>query len=135
MFIVTAVDCSVIFLLPAEPVIISLTASDPQPTEGDDIFLDCRVAGTPSPSVEWRVIPEGTTDPVDVIFSNRILETTVDNGLIHRLQINDVEVEDSGRYLCIASNTAGEVVLDQLIEVRGKSTPSVSCNTTDSRHQ
>ena len=116
-----------IFLLPAEPVIVSLTASDPQPTEGDDIFLDCRVAGTPSPAVEWRVIPEGTTDPVDVVFSSRILETTVDdNGLIHRLRINEIETGDSGRYQCIASNTAGEVELDQLIEVRGKSTPSVS---------
>ena len=118
-----------IFLLPAEPVIISLTASDPQPTEGDDIFLDCRVAGTPPPGVEWRVIPEGTNDSVGVVFSTRILETTVDDdGLIHRLQINEVVMGDSGRYQCIASNTAGEVELDQLIEVRGKSTPSVSCD-------
>ena len=112
-----------IFLLPAEPVIISLTASDPQPTEGDDIFLDCRVAGTPPPGVEWRVIPEGTNDSVGVVFSNRILETTVgDTGLVYRLQINDVDTGDSGVYQCIASNTAGEDDQDQLIEVKGKLT-------------
>ena len=60
---------------------------------GDTIILQCAAVGFPTPDVKWQ-----DSD----MFSNRIVVYT--NGT---LVINNATVNDSGKYICLASNTAG----------------------------
>ena len=60
---------------------------------GDNIILQCTANGFPTPDVNWQ-----DSD----IFSKRVVVYT--NGT---LVINNATVNDSGKYICLASNIAG----------------------------
>ena len=66
---------------------------------GESAFIDCRVAGQPVPTVEWRKTDdEAITDGEKyVIHDNNTLEITSFTDL------------DDGSYYCIATNTNGTV--------------------------
>ena len=65
---------------------------------GTDIVLGCDLSGAPFPMVTWS--RDGATLDLDD-------ERIVVNG--STLFVMDAQVEDSGRYFCIAISTAGEV--------------------------
>ena len=60
---------------------------------GDNIVLQCTANGFPTPDVKWQ-----DSD----VFSERVVVYT--NGT---LVINNATVNDSGKYICLASNIAG----------------------------
>ncbi|XP_072931305.1 basement membrane-specific heparan sulfate proteoglycan core protein [Epargyreus clarus] len=62
--------------------------------EGDRVELECITSGNPAPAITWQ---RG---------SNQALPPTADYR-DNLLMINYVQVEDSGEYRCIATNTAG----------------------------
>ncbi|XP_062971718.1 titin isoform X23 [Cynocephalus volans] len=69
--------------------------------EGDSIVLECIISGEPQPVVTW--------------FQNRVLLKQnqkfqfAEVNCSHRLYINDVNSQDSGKYKCVAGNNSGTV--------------------------
>ncbi|XP_017062546.1 papilin isoform X2 [Drosophila ficusphila] len=63
-------------------------------TAGSTIVMNCAVQGYPEPNVTW------TKDDVP-IYNNQRVQITYQP---HRLVVNDVTPEDSGKYTCSASN-------------------------------
>ncbi|XP_045698023.1 titin isoform X1 [Phyllostomus hastatus] len=67
--------------------------------EGDFIVLECLLSGEPKPVVTW--------------FQNGVLLTQNQKfqfeevNCSHRLYIDDVDVQDSGKYKCVAENNSG----------------------------
>lgn len=79
---------------------------------GLSITLDCVVFGLPPPSVFW------TKDRVNLPFctSQLPLDTVcVDNS--NAVFINQVSMEDEGRYSCIAQNPGGVAVSEAFVSV------------------
>ncbi|XP_077302252.1 uncharacterized protein LOC143922796 [Arctopsyche grandis] len=68
--------------------------------DGDTISLECRVKGTPEPTVKWE--KDGVPVPNGGDF-----KFEMDRG-IARLIIETVYPEDEGMYTCIASNALGK---------------------------
>uniref|UniRef100_UPI0035900F1F hemicentin-1 n=1 Tax=Myxine glutinosa TaxID=7769 RepID=UPI0035900F1F len=66
--------------------------------EGVPITLPCQAHGIPKPSIEWHKIEESE--------SHRIKWDLMANG---DLFLNKPEEEDSGTYICTASNSAGTI--------------------------
>ncbi|XP_043921975.1 obscurin [Protopterus annectens] len=67
---------------------------------GKDATLNCQIIGNPTPTVVWEK-------------NNVLLHTggrfkTIEDGDIYRLTIYDMTLEDSGQYICRATNTIGE---------------------------
>ncbi|CAH1377636.1 unnamed protein product [Tenebrio molitor] len=65
-------------------------------SEGDDCVLRCRVAGTPKPHITWYK-------------NNNQIHTTNNHFQFHHhtLQIQNVQFDDRGQYVCLACNDAG----------------------------
>ncbi|XP_042131451.2 titin isoform X4 [Peromyscus maniculatus bairdii] len=78
--------------------------------EGDSIMLECIIAGEPLPDVTW--FHNGAP-----IKQNQKFEVENMNDS-HRLYINEVSLQDSGRYECVAENDSGiaESTLDLTVE-------------------
>ncbi|XP_041495817.1 titin isoform X1 [Microtus oregoni] len=78
--------------------------------EGDSIMLECLISGEPQPVVTW--FHNGV-----LIKQNQKFEVEKVN-YSHRLYVNDVNSEDSGRYECMAENDSGiaESILDLTVE-------------------
>ncbi|XP_012942941.1 hemicentin-1 [Aplysia californica] len=72
---------------------------DRKVNEGRRVELECPVSGIPLPSVEWLVNgqPASEFDHVRLLNQNRILE------------IDNVRVEDTAFYTCVATNEAGQL--------------------------
>ena len=84
--------------------------------ESRTLIISCAVSGTPTPDVIW-------------FYRGNVLNThnnprmrTLDRGM--KLELTDVDVEDSGLYSCKATNIAGD--MESLFEVNvwGKVTTS-----------
>uniref|UniRef100_A0A672Z503 Cell adhesion molecule L1-like b n=1 Tax=Sphaeramia orbicularis TaxID=375764 RepID=A0A672Z503_9TELE len=77
--------------------------------EGGDIILNCSVFGSPSPEVYW--------------VRNETLQTTEgERYVLHQnksLQIFRAEKDDSGQYVCVASNSEGRSGLTAVLDVKG----------------
>ncbi|XP_039613700.1 coiled-coil domain-containing protein 141 isoform X1 [Polypterus senegalus] len=77
---------------------------------GEDLFLECRVSGKPPPRVLW--LKDQTVVAVG--------EARVPNpNSTHVLLKRHVLVADSGRYVCIARNEAGEACSSAIVFVQG----------------
>lgn len=81
--------------------------------DGDQLFLQCQVAGKPTPAVKWLhneqhidEIPNAIT-----IFQNEIGECS--------LTIAEVFPEDAGEYKCHATNKMGDAISAAAISVEG----------------
>lgn len=70
--------------------------------EGNDKVVECTSSGTPIPNVHW-------------MKDNRLV--TDDTLAFNALQLKSVEVEDSGMYICIASNVGGNATVSVQIVV------------------
>jgi len=69
--------------------------------EGSQVRLECRAEGIPPPIVRWRS-PDGAS-----YGSTRIARGPI-------MEIDNVRKEDSGTYICTASNNVGTISADQI---------------------
>ncbi|XP_023559876.1 hemicentin-1 [Octodon degus] len=63
----------------------------------NSVILECLADGAPTPRITWR------KDGV-VLSGNHARHSILENGFLH---IRSVQVTDTGRYLCMATNAAG----------------------------
>ena len=102
---------AMIFCLTALPMIVS-TFSTPNPREGTQLSIECRVSGIPLPTVVW--MKDGNTlntnNQIFIFFT----------GSTAKIMILSATVDDAGYYTCIASNIAGNVSEMQRIQIEGK---------------
>ena len=91
-----------IFCLVALPMIVRIS-STPNPREGNQLIIECRVSGIPLPTVVW--MKDGgalsNNETIDRIFVSMSSEG------VSRISISSSIVEDSGVYTCTARNPAG----------------------------
>lgn len=78
-------------------------------TKGGDVTLQCAAEGIPRPVVTW--LKDGR--PISGQHRAKILN----EGRL--LQIKNVQVSDTGRYTCVAVNTAGQADSRHDISVHG----------------
>ncbi len=80
-------------------------------TLGDKLVLECDVIGSPEPELSWT--KDGQPMRETCSFNQMY------DGRTARLEVDDVRVQDSGRYECVAVNEAGRVSSDANITVKG----------------
>ncbi|XP_067585037.1 hemicentin-1 isoform X1 [Pseudorca crassidens] len=85
-------------------------------TRGKSISLECEVEGIPQPTVTW--MKDGRP-----LTKGRGMEVT-DEG--HILQLKNVHVSDTGRYVCVAVNIAG--MTDRKYDLSVHTPPSIIGN-------
>ncbi|XP_029539052.2 leucine-rich repeat neuronal protein 1-like [Oncorhynchus nerka] len=79
---------------------------------GMSVSLDCRAIAEPEPEIYW-VSPMGSKITVDTVSERYHLSSE------GTLRLSHVQVEDSGRYTCIAQNTEGADTRVTTIRVNG----------------
>uniref|UniRef100_A0A4W5L0Z0 Cell adhesion molecule L1-like b n=1 Tax=Hucho hucho TaxID=62062 RepID=A0A4W5L0Z0_9TELE len=86
--------------------------------QGRDIVMDCKVFSSPPSTVSWN--KDVTTESVE---GERF--SVFKNG---SLQINQAGKEDSGEYVCFATNSEGKSAITALLDVKGISAPWTALN-------
>ena len=78
---------------------ISYLPSDTDPYAGDEIEIYCDVTGTPRPQITWLrdSFVLGSTSNIHISSNNA------------RLRIAMATQDNSGEYMCVATNNAGSV--------------------------
>ncbi|KAM3878590.1 leucine-rich repeat neuronal protein 1-like [Diretmus argenteus] len=79
---------------------------------GMSVSLDCRAMAEPEPAIYW-VSPLGTKITTDTVSDRYHLSSE------GTLRLSHVQVEDSGRYTCVAQNTEGADTRVSTIRVNG----------------
>ncbi|XP_060898626.1 leucine-rich repeat neuronal protein 1-like [Labrus mixtus] len=79
---------------------------------GMSISLDCRAMSEPEPEIYW-VTPLGSKITVDTVSERHHLSSE------GTLRLSHVQVEDSGRYTCVAQNTEGADTRVVTVRVNG----------------
>ncbi|XP_059189715.1 neural cell adhesion molecule L1-like protein [Centropristis striata] len=74
---------------------------------GGDIVMNCSVFGSPPPSIYWAKVETPETIDAERIFP-----------LNGSLQIISAEKNDSGEYVCVASNTEGKSAVTAVLGVK-----------------
>ncbi|XP_053118296.1 obscurin isoform X21 [Hemicordylus capensis] len=85
---------------------------------GKDATLSCQIIGNPIPLVSWE------KDKLPIQTGGRF--KMVEDGDLYRLTIYDLNLEDSGQYICRAKNTIGEAFAAVSIKVGEKTTVTES---------
>lgn len=103
------------FFLSPCPVRPTITNSGSHPTEitvtrGKSISLECEVQGIPQPTVTWMKDGRPLTKArgVEILDEGRIV------------QLKNIHVSDTGRYVCVAVNAAGMTDRKYDLSVHGK---------------
>lgn len=82
--------------------------------EGDNVTLTCRIGGTPSPNVKWtlrnRVLLNSTFGYPVMNKRSYLVHPVLDN--FSNLTILELEMQETGEYVCVAENKAGKVIAD-----------------------
>jgi hemicentin len=84
--------------------------------ENRTVILECPVSGIPAPAVDWLVNNDPLT-PSERVFAGRN----------QQLEIHSAGVADSATYTCLASNEAGELQKNFVLEVLGEWGPVFFC--------
>uniref|UniRef100_A0A8C6SJ57 Leucine rich repeat neuronal 1 n=1 Tax=Neogobius melanostomus TaxID=47308 RepID=A0A8C6SJ57_9GOBI len=79
---------------------------------GMTVDLDCRAMSQPEPEIYW-VTPMGNKVMMDMLSDKYSLSTE------GTLRITNIQVEDSGRYTCVAQNSQGADTRVTAIQVNG----------------
>ncbi|KAL0978300.1 hypothetical protein UPYG_G00168600 [Umbra pygmaea] len=79
---------------------------------GTSVSLDCRAMAEPEPEIYW-VSPTGSKITTDTVSERYHLSSE------GTLRLSHVQVEDSGRYTCVAQNTEGADTRVTTIRVNG----------------
>ncbi|XP_034023335.1 leucine-rich repeat neuronal protein 1 [Thalassophryne amazonica] len=79
---------------------------------GMTVDLDCRAMSKPAPEIYW-VTPVGTKVMLDIVSDKYSLNSE------GTLRIFHIQVEDSGRYTCVAQNSEGADTRVTVIRVNG----------------
>lgn len=119
-----------IICLPADgtPKIIS-AFSEKVVSPAEPVSLMCNVKGTPLPTITWTL----DDDPILKGGSHRISQMITSEGnVVSYLNISSSQVRDGGVYRCTANNSAGVVLYQARINVRGACQISSSKNTHNS---
>ena len=82
----------------------------------NDLIIECQIMGTPVPTVRWL------KDNEEVKLDNRI-RATYEGDEIFQLNIYNPVTEDSGRYSCIAENSAGKNRMSHVVNFVAKVLP------------
>ena len=97
--------------VPPEIILKTSTSSNLQVKITETAVIKCHVTGVPTPAVQWHF----NGQLID--RSNQRYDITRDG---RTLRINDVQVNDAGRYTCVAKNAAGIAERDFNLEALGK---------------
>lgn len=89
--------------------ILNRQLQDVSVVEGMSVRFDCRADGYPSPSITWLSAQQTALSSVGRV---RVLA----NG---SLEVRYAQVQDSGTYLCIAANAAGNDSISMSLQVEG----------------
>lgn len=106
-----------LFCLPVDgtPKIIS-AFSEKVVSPAEPVSLVCNVKGTPLPTVTWTL----DDDPILKGSGHRISQMITSEGnVVSYLNISSSQVRDGGVYRCTANNSAGVVLYQARINVRG----------------
>ncbi|NXQ36801.1 TITIN protein, partial [Alaudala cheleensis] len=87
--------------IPATPPTLVSGLKNKTVTEGESVTLECQISGHPQPTVTWYREDYKIESSMD-------FQITFKAGLA-RLVIREAFAEDSGRFTCTATNTAGSV--------------------------
>lgn len=90
---------------------LSQFASDTYRRFDQELVLECRVRGYPSPTISW--LKDGK-----VLDDGRYTRKYLDDG-IHRLEISNPDASDSGRYVCRASNEMQSTEMSHIVRFEG----------------
>ena len=98
----------------APAVVADLMFTNNNPEEGDDTAAVCEWTGSPIPGITWFKNGE-PLDEETLPFRIRIVPT---NDFHSELQIREVELDDSGDYVCNVSNPVGFDYQVERLDVR-----------------
>ncbi len=101
-------DLPVIFTC-RRPHILNRQQQDASVVEGMSVRFDCKADGYPSPSMTWLSAQQTALSSIGRV---RVLA----NG---SLEVRYTQVQDSGTYLCTASNAAGNDSISMSLQVKG----------------
>ncbi|XP_054146004.1 cell adhesion molecule DSCAM isoform X3 [Melozone crissalis] len=111
----SAQDYVQVVLEDGTPKIIS-AFSEKVVSPGEPVSLMCNVKGTPLPTITWTL----DEDPIVKDGSHRISQIITSEGnVVSYLNISNTQVRDGGVYRCTANNSAGVVLYQARINVRG----------------
>ncbi|NXL85871.1 DSCAM protein, partial [Alectura lathami] len=111
----SAQDYVQVILEDGTPKIIS-AFSEKVVSPGEPVSLMCNVKGTPLPTITWTL----DEDPIVKDVSHRISQIITSEGnVVSYLNISNTQVRDGGVYRCTANNSAGVVLYQARINVRG----------------
>ncbi|XP_054713433.1 cell adhesion molecule Dscam2-like [Uloborus diversus] len=77
--------------------------SDKSVVMGQAVMFDCQAIGYPDPVIRWKKTPEGSKSQFQVIISNENVQILENGSLI----IKEASKDDSGHYMCQATNDVG----------------------------
>ncbi|GIY53241.1 down syndrome cell adhesion molecule-like protein Dscam2 [Caerostris darwini] len=77
--------------------------SDKSVVMGQPVMFDCQANGYPDPVIRWKKSSEGSKTQFQVIISNENVQILENGSLI----IKEASKEDSGHYMCQATNDVG----------------------------
>ncbi|CAL1270596.1 unnamed protein product [Larinioides sclopetarius] len=77
--------------------------SDKSVVMGQPAMFDCQAGGYPDPVIRWKKSAEGSKTQFQVIISNENVQILENGSLI----IKEASKEDSGHYMCQATNDVG----------------------------
>ncbi|XP_078002609.1 cell adhesion molecule DSCAM [Phascolarctos cinereus] len=111
----SAQDYVQVMLEDGTPKIIS-AFSEKVVSPGEPVSLMCNVKGTPLPTITWTL----DDDPILKGGSHRVSQIITSEGnVVSYLNISNTQVRDGGVYRCTANNSAGVVLYQARINVRG----------------
>ncbi|CAG5123370.1 unnamed protein product, partial [Candidula unifasciata] len=80
--------------------------------EGEMLLLECDVIGSPEPTITW--LKDGRH------LGDSLTYSACYDGRVASLQISTMRFQDTGCYMCLAENPAGQVSIDAIITVQDK---------------
>ncbi|XP_044858440.1 Down syndrome cell adhesion molecule isoform X1 [Mauremys mutica] len=111
----SAQDYVQVVLEDGTPKIIS-AFSEKVVSPGEPVSLMCNVKGTPLPTITWTL----DEDPIIKDGNHRISQIITSEGnVVSYLNISNTQVRDGGVYRCTANNSAGVILYQARINVRG----------------